>query len=59
MSRLRDECVANQKGDLFDQSGGFYPVRKAKPLMLKSLLHLNMSEGAIKVAVHRLRTALR
>src|SRR5262245_39452604 len=55
MARLAKECQADQKGDLFeavkpllsgDSAGGSYAE------MARSL---NMTEGALKVAVHRLR----
>jgi RNA polymerase sigma-70 factor (ECF subfamily) len=55
MSRLREECVANHKGDLFSKVESFLSGEKGEACYADVAAALNMSEGAIKVAVHRLR----
>ena len=55
MSRLREECVANYKGDLFGTVECFLSGEKGEACYADVAAALKMSEGAIKVAVHRLR----
>ena len=55
MSRLREECVANHKGDLFGKVESFLSGEKGEASYADVAAALKMSEGAIKVAVHRLR----
>jgi DNA-directed RNA polymerase specialized sigma24 family protein len=55
MSRLREECVASQKGDLFGKVEGFLSGEKGETSYADVAAALKMSEGAVKVAVHRLR----
>ena len=55
MSRLREECVANHKGDLFGKVESFLSGEKGEASYADIAAALKMSEGAIKVAVHRLR----
>jgi len=55
LSRLREECVANHKGDLFGKVECFLSGEKGEASYADLAAGLKMSEGAIKVAVHRLR----
>ena len=55
MSRLREECVANHKSDLFGKVESFLSGEKGEASYADVGAALQMSEGAIKVAVHRLR----
>jgi RNA polymerase sigma-70 factor (ECF subfamily) len=54
MDRLREECEAKSKGALFRElKGALSGDRQAKYTDIGT--RLSMSEGAVKVAVHRLR----
>ena len=55
MARLREECMANHKADLFTKVEGLLSGEKGEASYSEIAVALNMSEGAIKVAVHRLR----
>jgi RNA polymerase sigma-70 factor (ECF subfamily) len=55
MACLREECRADQKGDLFETVKGILSGESAETSYAEIALSLNMSEGALKVAVHRLR----
>jgi RNA polymerase sigma-70 factor (ECF subfamily) len=55
MSRLRKECVASHKGDLFGKVESFLSGEKGEASYADIAAALQMSEGAIKVGVHRLR----
>ena len=55
MSRLRQESVANHKTDLFAKVECLLSGEKGEASYAEIAVALNMSEGAIKVAVHRLR----
>src|SRR5262249_24523448 len=55
MSRLREECIANQKSDLFRRVEPFLSGEKGEASYAEISSALQMSEGALKVAVHRLR----
>jgi RNA polymerase sigma-70 factor (ECF subfamily) len=55
MSRLRQECVATGKGDLFARVESSLSGQKGEASYAEIAAVLKMSEGAIKVAVHRLR----
>jgi DNA-directed RNA polymerase specialized sigma24 family protein len=55
MARLREECVANRKGELFAKVENFLSGEKGEASYADIAAALGMSEGAIKVAVHRLR----
>jgi hypothetical protein len=55
MSRLREECVANHKGDLFGKVESFLSGEKGESSYADIAAALKMSELAIKVAVHRWR----
>ena len=55
MARLREECVATHKGDLFEKVERFLSGEEGEASYANVPDALKMSEGAIKVAVHRLR----
>jgi DNA-directed RNA polymerase specialized sigma24 family protein len=55
MSRLREECLASQKGDLFEKTQNYLSGERGEASYAGLAASLAMSEGAIKVAVHRLR----
>jgi DNA-directed RNA polymerase specialized sigma24 family protein len=53
--RLREECVASHKGKLFSKVESLLSGQKNEAPYADIAASINMSEGAIKVAVHRLR----
>ena len=55
MTRLREECLASQKGDLFAKCQDYLSGERGEASYADLAASLAMSEGAIKVAVHRLR----
>ena len=55
MSRLREDCVANHKSDLFTKVESLLSGEKGEASYAEIAVALKMSEGAVKVAVHRLR----
>jgi DNA-directed RNA polymerase specialized sigma24 family protein len=55
LSQLRRECNDGGKGNLFAQVETLLSGRKGEASYAEIALVLNTSEGAIKVAVHRLR----
>jgi RNA polymerase sigma-70 factor (ECF subfamily) len=55
MARLRQECVATGKGGLFARVESSLSGQKGEATYAEIAAVLKMSEGAIKVAVHRLR----
>ena len=57
--RLRDECVADGKENLFEQAKGYLMVGQAAIPYAQAALELGMDEGAVRVAVHRLRRRYR
>jgi RNA polymerase sigma-70 factor (ECF subfamily) len=58
MTRLRDEFEAKGKGRLFDRLRGFLVGEKGAGYR-RAAIELRLSEGAVKVAVHRLRQRYR
>jgi RNA polymerase sigma-70 factor (ECF subfamily) len=58
MTRLRDEFEAKGKGRLFDRLRGFLVGEKGAGYR-RVAAELGLSEGAVKVAVHRLRQRYR
>jgi RNA polymerase sigma-70 factor (ECF subfamily) len=58
MTRLRDEFEAKGKGQLFDRLRGFLVGEKGTGYR-QAADELRLSEGAVKVAVHRLRQRYR
>ena len=55
VTRLRDECAAEGKARLFEQTKGFLMVGEAVIPYPRAAAELAMEEGAVRVAVHRLR----
>ena len=55
MGRLREECVSNNKGDLLGKVEGLLSGEKGEASYAEVAAELNMTEGAIKMAVLRLR----
>jgi RNA polymerase sigma-70 factor (ECF subfamily) len=55
MARLREECLASQKGELFEKTQNHLSGEKGEASYAELAVALGMSQGAIKVAVHRLR----
>lgn len=55
LAKLRDECIAEDKGDLFRKVQYFLPGEKGNTSYAGIAAELNTSEAAIKMAVHRLR----
>ena len=55
LRRLRDECAATQKEGLFREVESLLSGEKGETSYAEIAARLKMSEGAIKVAVHRLR----
>jgi len=55
MAKLRQECQHNQKLDLFNRVEGRLSGEKGEKSYGEIAASLNMTTGALKVAVHRLR----
>ena len=55
IKRLKNECIAEGKSGLFDQAKGYLTVGEAAIPYREAAQHLKMDEGAVRVAVHRLR----
>lgn len=59
LARLRDEMVQGRKQKLFEALKGFLTGEDRATPYRQAAIHLGMSEGAVKVAVHRLRQRYR
>jgi RNA polymerase sigma-70 factor (ECF subfamily) len=59
ITRLRDENGAEGKGELYEQLKQFLMVGKSEISYVQAAASLKMSEGALRVAVHRLRRRYR
>ncbi len=59
LARLRDQCVAESKSTLFDQAKGYLMVGRDAIPYPDAAKNLNMDEGTVRVAVHRLRKRYR
>jgi RNA polymerase sigma-70 factor (ECF subfamily) len=59
ITRLREECNANEQSRLFDQLKPFLTVDKAAVPYAQAAVELGLAEGAVRVAVHRLRKRYR
>jgi RNA polymerase sigma factor (sigma-70 family) len=57
--RLRDECAAEGKGQLFEQAKGYLMVGESAIPYAQAAEALSLDEGAVRVAVHRLRKRYR
>lgn len=59
IERLQAECVADGKGKLFEQLKVFLAAGKGETAQSDVAKALGMEEGAVRVAVHRLRKRYR
>jgi RNA polymerase sigma-70 factor (ECF subfamily) len=59
ITRLRDECAADGKARLFEQAKGYLMVGEKTIPCADAAQVLGMDEGAVRVAVHRLRKRYR
>ena len=59
IARLRSECVAGGKENLFDQAKGYLMVGQTAIRYAEAAQTLGLDEGAVRVAVHRLRKRYR
>jgi RNA polymerase sigma-70 factor (ECF subfamily) len=59
ITRLRDECLAGEQSRLFDQLKPFLTMDKAAVPYAQAAAELGLAEGAVRVAVHRLRKRYR
>jgi RNA polymerase sigma-70 factor (ECF subfamily) len=57
--RLRDESVSDGKSELFEQLKPFLMIGKSAIPYPQTAAQLNLTEGAVRVAVHRLRRRYR
>ena len=57
--RLRDECAAEGKAELFEQARGYLMVGEKTISYAEAAQNLKLDEGGVRVAVHRLRTRYR
>lgn len=57
--RLRDECVSEGKAELFDHARQYLMVGEASISCPQAAQALGIAEGALRVAVHRLRKRYR
>ena len=55
MNQLRNECMAARKGELFEKLKDSLTADTMGKSYREIAAELNMSEGAVKVTVHRLR----
>jgi len=59
IERLQNECAADGKAKLFEQLKVFLTAGQAEPAQREAANRLGMEEGAVRVAVHRLRKQYR
>lgn len=59
VERLRSECVADGRAELFEQSRGYLMLGEAAIPYAEAGEKLGLEEGAVRVAVHRLRKRYR
>jgi len=57
--RLRESCAASEQAQLFDSLKPFLTMDKGAVPYVQAAVELNMTEGAVRVAVHRLRKRYR
>src|SRR6185295_6598192 len=55
MNQLRNECMAARKGELFDRLRVYLTGDVVEKTYQQLATELNMSEGAVKVTIYRLR----
>ena len=59
ITRLQDECIAAGKAELFERARSFLMVGRDAIPFAQAAKELGMEEGALRVAVHRLRKRYR
>jgi RNA polymerase sigma factor (sigma-70 family) len=59
ITRLRESCAATDQAQLFDKLKPFLTMDKGALPYAQAAVELNMAEGAVRVAVHRLRKRYR
>lgn len=59
ITRLRDECAKDDKAALFEQTKGYLMVGEKLIPYAEAARSLGLEEGAVRVAVHRLRRRYR
>jgi RNA polymerase sigma factor (sigma-70 family) len=59
IGRLREECRAEGKGQLFEKTKGYLMVGETAIPYAQAAQALSLEEGAVRVAVHRLRQRYR
>jgi RNA polymerase sigma factor (sigma-70 family) len=59
ITRLRDECATEGRADLFEHLKPFLTVGKSAIPYAQAAAELGLTEGAVRVAVHRLRRRYR
>jgi len=59
MAQLKAESAGANKQELFDRLKGYLAAEKGSGPYRDAAADLNMTEGAVKVAVHRLRRRYR
>ena len=59
IGRLREECTSDGKSQLFEQAKGYLMVGEQAIPYAAAAKRLDMDEGAVRVAVHRLRQRYR
>lgn len=59
VTRLRDECVAEGKATLFDQTKGYLMLGEAAIPYTEAATRLGLEEAGVRTAVHRLRKRYR
>jgi RNA polymerase sigma-70 factor (ECF subfamily) len=59
IQRLRDECVADGKANLFEQTKGYLMVGEEAIPYAEAATALGIDAGAVRVTVHRLRKRYR
>jgi RNA polymerase sigma-70 factor (ECF subfamily) len=59
IARLREECAADGKAELFEHARDFLMVGEAAIPYAQAAQKLQLNEGAVRVAVHRLRKRYR
>ena len=59
IARLREECAAEGKGEVFEQLKPFLMIGKSDIPYAQAAASLGLNEGTARVAVHRLRKRYR
>lgn len=59
VTRLRDECVADGRAEVFEQTRGYLMLGEAAIPYAEAAARLGFEEGGVRTAVHRLRKRYR